>query len=80
MTRLALLLLLLALALPVGALGEDVPSRCTIVGTAGDDSLQGTPGDDVICGLAGVDTIWGHEGDVHDSRWVRSGLRGRRPG
>ena len=37
--------------------------RCTIVGTAGDDTLVGTPGRDVICGLGGNDVIVGRGGD-----------------
>ena len=36
---------------------------CTVVGTAGDDTLRGTPGEDVICGLGGDDTIRGIGGD-----------------
>ncbi|NPC97835.1 Ig-like domain-containing protein [Nocardioides sp. zg-DK7169] len=39
------------------------PTRCTIVGTPGDDVLRGTPGDDVICGRGGNDTIYGGEGN-----------------
>jgi hypothetical protein len=35
----------------------------TIVGTAGDDTLQGTPGPDVIMGGAGNDTIYGLGGN-----------------
>ena len=46
-------------------------SRCTIVGTDGDDILRGTPGGDVICGLGGHDVICGLGG--HD---VISGLGG----
>ena len=38
-------------------------SRCTIVGTGGDDVLRGTPGADVICGLGGDDVINGIGGD-----------------
>ncbi len=38
-------------------------THCTIVGTAGDDTLRGTSGADVICGLAGNDTIYGLDGD-----------------
>ena len=38
-------------------------SRCTIVGTGGDDTLRGTPGDDIICGLGGDDVIDGLGGD-----------------
>ena len=38
-------------------------SRCTILGTAGDDTLRGTPGADVICGLGGDDVIYGLDGD-----------------
>lgn len=36
---------------------------CTIVGTAGDDTLRGTAGDDVICGRGGNDRITGFGGD-----------------
>lgn len=38
-------------------------SRCTIVGTSGDDVLRGTPGDDVICGYGGDDRLLGLAGD-----------------
>lgn len=37
--------------------------NCTIIGTAGNDSLTGTSGDDVICGLAGNDFIDGRSGN-----------------
>jgi hypothetical protein len=36
---------------------------CTIMGTAGDDTLNGTSGNDVICGLGGNDTINGAGGN-----------------
>ena len=38
-------------------------SRCTILGTEGDDVIHGTSGDDVICGLGGDDVIYGLDGD-----------------
>lgn len=38
-------------------------SNCTIIGTAGNDSLTGTSGEDVICGLAGNDIIDGRNGN-----------------
>jgi Tol biopolymer transport system component len=38
------------------------PTRCTIVGTAGDDVLVGTAGDDVICGMGGNDNLAGGGG------------------
>ena len=37
--------------------------HCTIIGTAGPDTLRGTPGDDVICGLGGNDRIEGLGGN-----------------
>ena len=36
---------------------------CTVVGTAGDDTLQGTAGDDRICGLSGNDHVVGGGGN-----------------
>ena len=36
---------------------------CTVMGTAGPDTLRGTPGDDVICGLGGNDMIEGLGGN-----------------
>jgi uncharacterized repeat protein (TIGR01451 family) len=36
---------------------------CTLIGTAGADSLRGTNGPDVICGLGGNDTIYGYGGN-----------------
>jgi len=36
---------------------------CTIVGTAGDDTLTGTRGDDVICAQGGDDVVRGRGGD-----------------
>ena len=58
---------------------DGVPA--TIVGTAGDDSLEGTAGDDVIIGLGGDDVIRALEGrdtvcagPGHDTE---SGGRGR---
>ncbi len=41
-------------------LGTD---HCTIMGTAGPDTLTGTPGDDIICGLGGDDRIDGLGGN-----------------
>lgn len=41
---------------------EPVPSRCTITGTAGNDTLKGTTGNDIICGLGGNDKITGNGG------------------
>ena len=41
-------------------LGSD---NCTIIGTAGPDTLTGTPGDDIICGLEGNDRIDGLGGN-----------------
>lgn len=38
-------------------------TRCTIVGTAGDDHLVGTDGRDVICGLGGEDLIHARAGN-----------------
>jgi Ca2+-binding RTX toxin-like protein len=38
-------------------------TRCTVVGTSGDDVLIGTSGRDVICGLGGDDTIKGRGGN-----------------
>ena len=38
-------------------------THCTILGTAGDDTLHGTSGADVICGLDGDDVIYGLNGD-----------------
>jgi glucose/arabinose dehydrogenase len=45
--------------------GQCVPSpdACTVLGTAGNDTLTGTPGDDVICGLGGNDKLIGLGGD-----------------
>lgn len=37
-------------------------TRCTIVGTGGNDVLRGTPGRDVICGLGGNDILYGLAG------------------
>jgi len=43
-------------------------SLCTIVGTAGSDSISGTKGPDVICGLGGNDVINGLSGnDIIDA-------------
>ncbi len=39
------------------------PVLCSIVGTAGTNTLNGTAGDDVICGRGGKDTIHGMAGD-----------------
>ncbi|MDQ6750493.1 MAG: hypothetical protein M3Z33_07080 [Actinomycetota bacterium] len=40
--------------------GSVVPlSRCTIIGTPGNDRIRGTSGNDVICGLGGNDVIDG---------------------
>ena len=41
---------------------ELTPDRCTILGTAGDDTLTGTSKNDVICGLGGDDKITGGNG------------------
>jgi Ca2+-binding RTX toxin-like protein len=38
-------------------------SRCTIMGTSGDDHLRGTPGRDVICAGAGRDVVNGRGGN-----------------
>ncbi|MDQ3871080.1 MAG: hypothetical protein M3301_05625, partial [Chloroflexota bacterium] len=38
-------------------------SRCTRIGTAGDDTLWGTSGNDVICGFGGNDAITGQGGN-----------------
>jgi hypothetical protein len=38
-------------------------SKCTIVGTKGNDVLEGTAGNDVICGLGGKDVIKGLGGN-----------------
>ena len=46
-------------AQPVTCQGEPA----TIVGTAGDDTLDGTPGDDVVAGLGGDDIVTGGGGD-----------------
>lgn len=48
--------------------GSIVPlSRCTIVGTPGNDVIRGTTGNDVICGLGGNDRINGSRGrDIID--------------
>jgi Ca2+-binding RTX toxin-like protein len=43
--------------------GNPSTSACTIMGTAGDDTLNGTSGNDVICGLGGNDTINGAGGN-----------------
>lgn len=58
---LAALLLCASLLLAVPASGSTGP-KCTIVGTAGPDSLQGKPGPDVICGRGGSDEIVGGRG------------------
>lgn len=55
-----------ALVAPVNAGAARATSSstsCTIIGTAGDDTLIGTDGPDVICALAGNDTITGLGGD-----------------
>ena len=39
------------------------PSKATIMGTVGVDTLNGTAGDDVIFGLEGADTIYGNGGN-----------------
>ena len=46
-------------------------SKCTIIGTAGDDFLTGTKGRDVICGLGGNDLI--QAGNGNDVIWGGSG-------
>jgi hypothetical protein len=38
-------------------------SRCTIIGTGGDDRIVGTSGDDIICGRGGNDVIFAGAGD-----------------
>jgi len=53
--------LLSVLAFAASASGTTGP-RCTIVGTAGPDSLRGQPGADVICGRGGDDRIYGGNG------------------
>jgi hypothetical protein len=55
------LLLCALLLLSAPASGSTGP-KCTIVGTAGPDSLQGKPGPDVICGRGGADEIVGGRG------------------
>lgn len=42
---------------------ENTVTRCTIIGTEGDDIINGTAGNDVICGLGGDDRINGLGGD-----------------
>jgi glucose/arabinose dehydrogenase len=39
------------------------PEACTVLGTAGNDTLTGTPGRDVICGQGGNDQLLGLDGD-----------------
>ena len=43
-------------------------SRCSVLGTLGNDALRGRRGPDVICGLAGNDVIYARDGarDVID--------------
>ena len=53
-----------------GTANAGAPVTCfgqqgTMIGTAGDDSIEGTSGDDVIIGLDGTDTINGNGG--HDT-------------
>jgi acid phosphatase type 7 len=43
--------------------GKKGKSRCTVLGTSGNDVLRGTNGRDVICGLAGDDRIEGRGGN-----------------
>jgi Ca2+-binding RTX toxin-like protein len=47
----------------VGAAPPNQETKCTIEGTAGDDTLVGGKGNDVICGFGGDDTIYGRGGD-----------------
>jgi hypothetical protein len=48
---------------PLGGLGVGGGSRCTIVGTVGNDVLRGTSRRDIICGLGGNDRIRGRGGN-----------------
>ncbi len=48
---------------PVVANAAAARPACTIVGTAGNDSLLGTSGRNVICGLGGNDIIAGSSGN-----------------
>ena len=43
--------------------GRGAGSRCTVIGTSGDDHLVGTPGPDFICGRQGDDVIRGRAGN-----------------
>ena len=53
--------------------------RATIVGTAGDDTLQGTDGNDVIIGLGGADDVRGGAGnDRICGKRGKDNLRGNR--
>lgn len=54
---------LAVLAVPTGAATKSSTPKCTITGTAGDDTLRGTAKADVICGGAGNDRIYGMGGD-----------------
>jgi hypothetical protein len=58
--------------------GSLVPlSRCTILGTPGNDRIRGSTGNDVICGLGGKDVIVGGRGrDIIDGANGADRLRG----
>lgn len=63
--RVALILALLALP-AVGVVAEPATAaatRCTVVGTAGDDVLVGTRHADVLCGFGGDDVLRGRGGN-----------------
>jgi len=55
-------LLLCALLLFAAPASGGAGPRCTIVGTAGPDTLRGTPASDVVCGRGGGDEILGGRG------------------
>jgi hypothetical protein len=63
--------LILALGIQPVQAAEFSKSKCTIIGTAGDDFLTGTKGRDVICGLGGNDLI--QAGNGNDVIWGGSG-------
>lgn len=54
---------LAVLAAPADAASKSSTPKCTIKGTAGNDTLRGTSKADVICGGAGNDRIHGMGGD-----------------
>jgi Ca2+-binding RTX toxin-like protein len=69
----------LMLSSPSAAVEELSRTRCTIVGTSGNDRITGTRRADVICGHRGNDVIRGRDGDdvIYGGRGDDSVVGGR---